>query len=241
MSLDSPFAHIGEPKKRAFLAAYAQTGHKGDSAVAAGISPSLTRTRGWIQDEEYQEALEEARIMAGDVLEDAARRRAVDGLRTYKFDKDGIPLRHPDECDCGHPRTIHPSLEVVAEHGGSDPTRPCTGEGCDCSNFRGRPYWEDKYSDVLLIFLTKGVLPSRYREIREVRGVLAKLDLNQLPNHLIQRIADGEHPEAVLAAGASEAGITPGELVRGALKPGGHEERIRKEIEELEDESDGEL
>ncbi len=41
-----------------------------------------------------------------------------------------------------------------------------------------------------------------------------------LPNHLISRIAAGEPVEAVLASGASDAGITPGELVRGALAPG---------------------
>lgn len=91
---------------------------------------------------------------------------------------------------------------------------------CGCAGFIGRPYYEDKYSDVLLIFLTKGVLPDRYREIREVRGVLAKLDLNQLPNVMVARIAAGEHPEAVLAWGASEFGMSPGELVRGALAPG---------------------
>ena len=155
--------------------------------------------------------------MAGSQLEDVARRRAVDGLRSYKFDKEGIPLRHPDECDCGHPRLAHPRLEV---EGSSTPSTQCTMGECGCTTFLGRPYWEDKMSDTLLIFLTKGALPNRYREIREVRGVLAKLDLNQLPNDLVARIAQGEHPEAVLAAGASEHGITPGELVRGALRPG---------------------
>ena len=77
-----------------------------------------------------------------------------------------------------------------------------------------------KYSDTLLIFLLKGLRPEVYRDRMEVRGLLAKLDLNLLPNHLIQRIANGEHIEAVLASGASDAGITPGELVRGALAPG---------------------
>ena len=77
-----------------------------------------------------------------------------------------------------------------------------------------------RYSDTLLIFLLKGLKPEVYRERVHVRGLLAKLDLNLLPNNLIQRIADGEPIEAVLAVGASEAGITPGELVRGALAPG---------------------
>lgn len=203
---DSPFSHIREPRKRAYLTAFAQLGRYGDAAQAAGIDSSLPRTAAWRTDEEFQEALEDARIMAGSVLEDAAHRRAIEGTRAYKFDKDGDPLRHPDECECGHPRAVHGMKGELC----SD---------CTCPSFAGRPYYEEKYSDLLLIFLTKGVLPSRYREIREVRGVLAKLDLNMLPNDMIARIAAGEHPEAVLAAGASEHGLTPGEIVRGALKP----------------------
>ena len=61
--------------------------------------------------------------------------------------------------------------------------------------------------------------PDDWRERTEVHGMLAKLDLNLLPNHLVHRIANGEHPLAVLASGASDTGITPGELVRGALAP----------------------
>ena len=63
--------------------------------------------------------------------------------------------------------------------------------------------------------------PDDWRERQEVelRGLLANLDLNLLPNALVARVAAGEPIEAVLAAGASEHGITPGELVRGALAP----------------------
>lgn len=216
MTDDRPFQHIRNKNMRCFLTAYAACGHKGDAARAAGIHPQTIYNPDWRKNEEFQESLEDARLMAADVLEDAAHRRALDGLRSYKFDKEGIPLRHPDECDCGHPRVSHRRIE------GETPL--CLLEECPCPQFIGRPYYEEKYSDLLLIFLTKGVLPHRYREIREVRGVLAKLDLNMLPNDLVARIAAGEHPEAVLAAGASEYGITPGELVRGALKPGPAEE-----------------
>lgn len=62
--------------------------------------------------------------------------------------------------------------------------------------------------------------PDDWRERVELRGLLAKLDMNMLPNHLIARIAAGEPIEAVLASGASDAGITPGELVAGRLAPG---------------------
>ncbi len=34
----------------------------------------------------------------------------------------------------------------------------------------------------------------------EVKGALAHIDLSQLPDHLLQRIANGEHPLAVLAS-----------------------------------------
>ncbi len=214
-----PFQHISEPKKRAFLTAFALTGHTTRSCEAADISPGLIYTNGWTRDETFQEAYEDARIMAGDALTNAARERAIEGMRSYKFSKEGVPLRHPEECDCGHPRTAHPSLAQDGEEGKSIVT-PCVMDECGCRVFIGRPYFETKVSDTVLIFLLKGTFPERHAERREVRGLLAKLDLNMLPNTLIQRIAAGEAIESVLAAGASEAGITPGELVRGALKPG---------------------
>ena len=57
-----------------------------------------------------------------------------------------------------------------------------------------------RYSDVLLIFLLKGLRPEKYKDRIELRGVLANLDLSQLPDHLIERIAKGEHPLSVLAS-----------------------------------------
>ncbi len=57
-----------------------------------------------------------------------------------------------------------------------------------------------EYSDILSIFLLKGLRPERYQERMEVKGTLAHLDLNRLLDHLLQRIADGEHPLAVLAS-----------------------------------------
>ena len=56
-----------------------------------------------------------------------------------------------------------------------------------------------RYSDVLLIFTLKGLLPDRYRERVDVRGVLAHLDVNALPDALIARLAAGENPISVLA------------------------------------------
>ncbi len=57
-----------------------------------------------------------------------------------------------------------------------------------------------EYSDILTIFLLKGLRPDRYRERVEVRGGLAHLDLRQLPDELLQRIAQGENIMSVLAS-----------------------------------------
>ena len=68
--------------------------------------------------------------------------------------------------------------------------------------YMGQPGWiVRKYSDILLIFTLKGLLPERYRERVDLRGSLAHIDLKQLPDELLARIAAGEHPYSVLAPG----------------------------------------
>ena len=59
-----------------------------------------------------------------------------------------------------------------------------------------------EYSDILNIFLLKGLRPEKYQERlgMEVKDTLAHIDLSQLPDHLLARIAAGEHPLAVLAS-----------------------------------------
>ena len=57
-----------------------------------------------------------------------------------------------------------------------------------------------KYSDTLLIFLLKGLRPEKYKERMELKGGLARIDLRQLPDHLLERIANGEHVMSVLAS-----------------------------------------
>ena len=56
-----------------------------------------------------------------------------------------------------------------------------------------------RYSDALLIFTLKGLLPDRYRERKDVRSVLARLDVSQLSDELVARLAAGENPISVLA------------------------------------------
>ena len=80
-----------------------------------------------------------------------------------------------------------------------------------------------KYSDVLLIFLLKGLRPEKYRERVDLRGSLAHIDLKQLPDHLLARIAAGEHPFSVLAPGQEGAAV----LGTGSMPGGAIEERSK--------------
>ncbi len=73
-----------------------------------------------------------------------------------------------------------------------------------------------RYSDNLLMFRLKGELPQKYAERLELRGGLATLNMDALPDELLERIARGEHPMSVLAS-AVERGISPAKL---GLTPG---------------------
>ncbi len=57
-----------------------------------------------------------------------------------------------------------------------------------------------EYSDNLLMFILKGLLPEKYGNRVEPRASVASIDLTKLPDHLIARIAAGEHPLSVLAS-----------------------------------------
>jgi hypothetical protein len=72
-----------------------------------------------------------------------------------------------------------------------------------------------RYSDALLIVLLKALRPNRYKERVEMRGALANLDLNLLPDEAIDRIANGEHVMSVLSSIVPRAG----EAVPGLLAP----------------------
>jgi hypothetical protein len=81
---------------KAFIAALRDTGNVRESCEAAGI----TRTAAYDaakRDEEFAAAWEDAIQDAADMLESAARKRAHDGLRRYKFTRSGEPIMHPDD------------------------------------------------------------------------------------------------------------------------------------------------
>jgi len=158
----TPFAEISHPKKRAFLSAFAECGNKSRAAEMAGIVKQTIYTRQWREDREFQAALESARVMAADVLEQEAHRRAVEGVE-----------------------------EPVGWY-----------KGVAGGTVR-------RYSDTLLIFTLKGLLPDRYRERKDVRSVLDRLDISRLPDELVARLAAGENPITVLAPIVQGAGELP--------------------------------
>lgn len=64
-----------------------------------------------------------------------------------------------------------------------------------------------RYSDVLLIFWLKGAKPDKYKDRLEMRATLGNIDLNQLTQGQLARIAAGESPFAVLATGQPALGV----------------------------------
>ncbi len=148
---ESPFPKIAHPYKRAFLAAFRETGNVRLACEVAKVGRSSHYR--WLEEEPaYREAFDQAKLQAADVLEQEAHRRAVEGVE-------------------------EPVGWYKGEAGGT----------------------VRRYSDTLLIFLLKGVLPDRYRERVDVRGVLAHLDVSRLPDELVARLAAGENPITVLA------------------------------------------
>jgi len=72
------FEQIANPRQRAFLAAYSESGIIKLAAQAAGVDRSSHYD--WkAQDAEYAEAFDLARQFAADALEDTARERAMTG------------------------------------------------------------------------------------------------------------------------------------------------------------------
>lgn len=91
----APVPENTHPKKAAFLAAFRECGNVTLAANAAGVS-RRSHYKWMAEDSEYATQFEDAKEAAVDLLEAEARRRATDGLRSYKFLKSGHPIRHPE-------------------------------------------------------------------------------------------------------------------------------------------------
>lgn len=189
----SPFRYVADPKQRAFLIAFAETGIVARSAERAGIHPTTPYCPSWKANEQFQSAWAVAQEMAASGLEDEARRRAVDGVKRYRFNsKTGAVLRHPDLCVCG---------EDLDAHEGGPPD--------GCRGFKAAPYYEHEYSDNLMSQLLKAHVP-RFKDSLEIKALLANVDYSTLPNDALRRMRDGENPVQVLA-GLLKAGTPPAE------------------------------
>jgi hypothetical protein len=91
-------SHPNARAQRAFLIAYARVGTVTRAATAARVDRATHQN--WMKypgppGEAYRLAFEQAEAMAADILEDEARRRAVEGLVRYQFDRAGNPLMFP--------------------------------------------------------------------------------------------------------------------------------------------------
>lgn len=74
--------------KQAFLDQFALHGNKSKAAKATGLKTTTINT--WLSnDEQFADAYALALEEAADVLEDAAFKRAVDGVERKRFDKEG--------------------------------------------------------------------------------------------------------------------------------------------------------
>jgi len=82
------------PRQLAFLAAYETCGNVAQSCRAAKINRRAHYE--WLKSEPaYAEKFEASSEIAADGLEEEARIRATQGLRQYKFDSKGLPIKHP--------------------------------------------------------------------------------------------------------------------------------------------------
>ena len=185
---------------RAFLAALALTGSRLKAAAAAGVNVKTARE--WrTAHPPFVELEKQAMLDAAERLRDEAIRRGRDGMAEPQYNRDGVPLYHPTDCRCGHDDETHVP----------DSEGPCAGAGCDCAKFRPAPYFKHTYSDKLLELLLKAALPDEFAERRqvEIKGLLAKVDVNQLldqlPGDALAALARGEPLGVVLATMTEEA------------------------------------
>lgn len=203
------YSDVQQANMRAFLESYSQHGIVTRAAAAAGIDQSTPYSVPWKRNAIFQAAFKRAQEAADRRLLDAARIRSVEGLKSYKFTRDGSPLRHPEMCECGHGLGLHPRTDDP------DDGRGCQHPDCDCARFLGAPYYENAVSDRLLDTMLKARFPSEFSKKVEKRTVLTRLDVSKLPDHMVDRIAAGEPALQVLASEAERLGTTPAALLEG--------------------------
>lgn len=122
----------------AFLTAFPLAGTIKAACQACGLSRSSYK-RWKAEDREFREAFDDVAADFADQIEEEAIRRAKDGTRTIKFNKDGTPIKDPRKHD--------PVTGEVKTEWADDPW-----------------YYETTFSDRLLELLLRAKKPEEYRE-----------------------------------------------------------------------------
>lgn len=98
---DGPFQEIEDDKKRRFLRAYSVTGVITRAARLANIDRTSPYREGWNDDEQFQKALEVAKLAAADSLISEAWRRGVEGVEKptgwYMGEPGGVVREYSDK------------------------------------------------------------------------------------------------------------------------------------------------
>jgi hypothetical protein len=152
--------------QRAFLMAYAACGKVTEAATAAEVTHSTHHV--WLaRCPMYKKAFRHAENVITDRIEDAAYRRAVEGVKTKKFHEGREVMEM-----CG------PDDEGAIRFFDENTNRP----------YYLRPYVELKYSDYLTGLLLKGRRPKRYQQkpldvkVDASQTTHVHLDLNDVLN-----------------------------------------------------------
>lgn len=133
---------LASAKQSAFLAAYAEVGTLTHAADAAACD--ISSHYYWMEnDADYPQKFREAQERAADNLEREARRRAVEGVRRYKF---------------------HQGEHIMTRCDPDDPECVATAETDGGETVGLRPYYEHEYSNQLLTMLIKAARPERFKD-----------------------------------------------------------------------------
>ena len=190
---------VSDPLRKAWLVAFAETGLHNEATEAVGRSYGIHYY--WKKsDPEFAYAYTHvAQPLVADGLQDVAVRRATRGIRSYKFTSSGEPVRHPEECTCGEHLEKHIRRRSPVT---GDPEWVCPGfdpGDPDAQVFLGVPYVEHKASDYLLVALLKGLKKDTFGNQLKVTKTVESIDYSKLPDHMLDRIVQGENPLNILA------------------------------------------
>lgn len=150
---------IEKASKLGLLAYYENSGNIREACKSVGVP--LAQVERWLdEDTDFKIKFARAQRLAGNMLEAEMKRRAVDGMRRYKFDKGRPTMWLPPE---GHPE--HKLWQPPKDHPAYQ------GEGVQIT--KAVHYYELSYSDTLLMFMAKGAMPEKYGDKVDHTGQVA--------------------------------------------------------------------